>query len=182
MFSLSDGELTLSARRGDVEAFGELVRRHQTSVYNVCYRLSGERREAEDLTQEAFVRAFQRLDHFDVERPFGPWIRRVAANLCINRLQMSRDIGLCLDDESDEPVEAGSNNPETIQERIESAEALRAAVLSLPPAYRTVIELRHFHDLPYMEIADQLGIPLSAVKSHLFRARRLLAEKMRPDE
>jgi RNA polymerase sigma-70 factor (ECF subfamily) len=73
----SDRDLALRARRGDAEAFGELVRRYQTSVFNVCYRLLGERREAEDLAQEAFIRAYERLDAFDAALPFGPWMRRV---------------------------------------------------------------------------------------------------------
>jgi len=80
----SDRDLALRARRGDAEAFGELVRRYQASVFNVCYRLLGERREAEDLAQEAFIRAYERLDTFDADLPFGPWMRRVAANLCLN--------------------------------------------------------------------------------------------------
>ena len=83
----SDRDLALRARRGDAEAFGELVRRYQTSVFNVCYRLLGERREAEDLAQEAFIRAYERLDTFDADLPFGPWMRRVAANLCLNWME-----------------------------------------------------------------------------------------------
>lgn len=84
MAALPDRDLILRARRGETEAFGELVRLTQAAVFNVCYRLLGERREAEDLTQETFLRAWERLHTFDVERPFLPWIRRVAANLCLN--------------------------------------------------------------------------------------------------
>ena len=75
MLDLDDRTLARQARRGDAQAFGELVRRYQTSVFNVCYRLAGERREAEDLTQEAFLRAYERLASFDDARPFGPWMR-----------------------------------------------------------------------------------------------------------
>ena len=82
----SDRDLILRARRGETEAFGELVRRTQTAVFNVCYRLTGERREAEDMAQETFIRAYERLGTFDLERPFLPWVRRVAANLCLNHL------------------------------------------------------------------------------------------------
>ena len=74
MVMLTDRELALHTRKGDNEAFGELVRRYQVSVFNVCYRLMGEHREAEDLTQEAFVRGYQRIDRFDPGRPFGPWM------------------------------------------------------------------------------------------------------------
>src|SRR4030042_4401862 len=87
MSDASDAELGLRTRSGEVQTFGELVRRYQDSVFNVCYRLAGERREAEDLTQEAFLRAFRRLAAYDDSRPFGPWMRRLAAHLSLNQLQ-----------------------------------------------------------------------------------------------
>ena len=83
----SDGSLVSETQRGETEAFGELVRRYQNSVFNVCFRMLTERRDAEDLTQETFMRAYQRLGSFDKERAFGPWIRRVAANLCLNHIK-----------------------------------------------------------------------------------------------
>ena len=175
MADASDGDLALRARRGDTEAFGELVRRYQTSVFNVCFRLTGERREAEDVAQEAFIRAYGRLATFDPERPFGPWMRRVAANLCLNRLSARHPPEALIDEERDE---ADEGEPETIREQAERAESVRAAILSLPSHYRAVIELRHFEDMSYDDIAAMLRIPLSDVKSHLFRARKILAEKI----
>jgi RNA polymerase sigma-70 factor (ECF subfamily) len=177
----SDRDLALRARRGDAEAFGELVRRYQVSVFNVCYRLLGERREAEDMAQEAFIRAYERLDTFNVDLPFGPWMRRVAANVCLNRLERARraPVSVPLDDERD--PEAGGGDPAAAREHTERAEAVRAAILSLPPHHRAVIELRHFQELSYDEIAATLRIPLSDVKSHLFRARKALAGMLRPD-
>src|SRR5258708_30625650 len=80
----SDRALVLRVRGGDSDAFGDLVQRYQTSVYNVCFRLLGEAGAAEDQAQEAFIRAYQRLDQFDAERPFGPWVRRGAANPGLN--------------------------------------------------------------------------------------------------
>ena len=171
----SDRALVLRVRGGDPEAFGELVLRYQTSVYNVCYRLLGEAGAAEDLAQEGFIRAYQRLDRFDADRPFGPWIRRVAANLCLNRLASTRGPILSLDDERDEAGLEPGPDPATAHEQAAAAEALRAAIATLPPQYRAVIELRHFHDLSYAEIAAALGLPVSDVKSHLFRARKMLA-------
>jgi RNA polymerase sigma-70 factor (ECF subfamily) len=178
MSDSDDRALILRARRGQAEAYGELVRRYQAAAFNVCYRLLGERREAEDLTQEAFMRAYSRLNTFDVERPFGPWIRRVAANLCLNRLESRAPASVPLDEERDEDS-LSAHNPEAARERRESAEAVRAALLSLPPHYRAVIELRHFQELSYDEIAAELRWPLSDVKSHLFRARKLLAERLK---
>ena len=172
----SDRALVLRVRGGDTEAFGELVLRYQASVYNVCSRLLGEAGAAEDQAQEALIRAYERLDTFDAERPFGPWVRRVAANLCLNRLDGAHGPNLSLDDERDEPAEAPDSDPAVALEQSERADALRAAITALPPIYRAVIELRHFHAMSYAEIAAELKLPLSDVKSHLFRARKLLAE------
>src|SRR3972149_6085735 len=109
MPDLTDQALVQQTRGGDVESNGELVRRYQTSVFNVCYRVLGERREAEDLAQEAFIRAHERLRTYDETRPFGPWIRRVAANMCLNHLRNHRRVVQPLDDEHDLPAaEPGS--------------------------------------------------------------------------
>lgn len=177
----SDRELAERAQRGEAEAYGELVRRTQTSVFNVCYRLMGERRAAEDMAQEAFIRAHARLRTFDVSRPFGPWMRRVAANLCLNQLAVSAPPAVVLEDEHDTPDNAEAARPEAMLEQQQRAETVRAAVLALPAHYRAVIELRHFHELSYDDIAAQLNLPVSDVKSHLFRARQRLAKLLRPD-
>jgi len=173
-----DRDLILRARRGETEAFGELVQRYQAAVFNVCYRLMGERREAEDMAQEAFVRAYERLGSYDDERPFGPWMRRVAANLCVNQLEvLPRTQPAVLDEERDPDDPA--QRPEALSERRDQAERLRTALVALPAHYRIVIELRHYQELSYDEIAETLKRPLSDVKSHLFRARKLLAEKLK---
>jgi RNA polymerase sigma-70 factor (ECF subfamily) len=175
MTAPTDRDLILRARRGDAEAFGELVTRYQTSVFNVCYRMTNERREAEDLAQETFIRIYSRLDKFDIQREFGPWVRRAAANLCLNHLEAQRSTNE-LDDERDADE---IQRPETIYEVRERSEQIRDALASLPPHYRAVVELRHYQEMSYDEIATQLCIPLSDVKSHLFRARKLLAEKLK---
>ncbi len=174
MSAPSDRDLIQRARRGDAEAFGELVTRYQTSVFNVCYRILHERAEAEDMAQETFIRAHARLSTFDEERAFGPWIRRVAANVCLNHLASQKSTAE-LDDERDTDA---SHSPEAMQEDFERNEQIRKALASLPAHYRVVIELRHYQELSYDEIAAELDIPLSDVKSHLFRARKLLAEKL----
>ena len=178
-----EGDLVRRTRQGDPQAYGELVRRYQTAVFNVCYRLLGERAAAEDLAQEAFIRAYARLDTFDAARPFGPWIRRVAANLCLNHLARPPQPDQPLDDEAAQPL-AGleTQDPARLAEAAQSADALRAAIRALPPRYRAVIEMRHFQDLSYTEIAAALGRPLSDVKSDLFRARKLLAQALQHAE
>jgi RNA polymerase sigma-70 factor (ECF subfamily) len=171
----TDRDLILQARRGDAEAFGELVTRYQAGVFNVCYRMTNERREAEDLAQDTFMRVQSRLETFDLERDFGPWIRRVAANLCLNRLEAQKPVS-----ELDEELDADpAQSPEAALEVRERSEQIRGALASLPAQYRLVVELRHFQEMSYQEIADELRLPLSDVKSHLFRARKLLAERLK---
>lgn len=177
MTTPTDRDLILRARRGDAEGrevFGELVTCYQTSVFNVCYRVLHERGEAEDLAQEVFIRAYDRTHTFDIEREFGPWIRRVAANLCLNHLE-GQKVTAELDDERDADH---APSPESAQEVRERSEQIRKALVSLPANYRIVIELRHYQEMTYEEIAVELNIPLSDVKSHLFRARKILAEKL----
>jgi RNA polymerase sigma-70 factor (ECF subfamily) len=174
----SDRDLVVRVRRGEVDAYGDLVRLYQTSVFNVCYRLLGERGEAEDMTQDTFIRAYQRIQTFDIERPFGPWIRRVAANLCLNQLQKKFPAQTALEEEFALMEENWPGNPEASLENQERTDAIREALRALPVPFRAVIELRHFQEMDYEEIAQALHLPLNTVKSHLFRARKLLAQRL----
>ena len=172
----SDALLALGARQGDAEAYSGLVRRYQTAVFSVCYRMLGELGAAEDMAQETFLRAYLHLESFQIERPFGPWIRKVAANLCINQMKARRMLTISLEEENDPRLETQLHGPENTAEEHETACALAAAIRSLPPHQRAVIELSHFQEMSYAEIAAALDLPLSDVKSHLFRARKRLAE------
>lgn len=182
---LAEPELVARALGGRPEAYGELVRRHQATVYNVALRLVGEREEALDLAQEAFVRAYQALASFDRARPFGPWINRIAANLALTWRARRRLPTVPLAAPAPgAATPAGHEAPDysTEPERLylagEGQARLRQAILALPPRYRLAIELRHFQGLAYADIAATLAIPISAVKSDLFRARRLLRERL----
>jgi RNA polymerase sigma-70 factor (ECF subfamily) len=183
--ALADRQLVAQALGGRPDAYGELVRRHQAAVYNVAFRLVGERQEALDVAQDAFVRAFHALGSFDQERPFGPWIGRIATNVALAGLQrrrvrtvsIGRIFGATDEGAAGWPPDGGSGPEEEFLAAERGAE-LRRAILALPPRYRAVIELRHFQELSYEEIAATLGLPLSDVKSHLFRARRMLREAM----
>lgn len=181
-------ELLRQAQRGDEMAFAELVRRQQTAVFNVAYRMFGRRQDAEDAAQEAFLRAFQALDRFDVSRPFAPWIKRITANLCLNWLESERvrpqltAADMAAAAETPPTMDKWAHQmptPEQALMRQEQAARLRAAILQLPPHYRAVIEYRHFQELSYDEIAAVMGRPLTSVKSDLFRARKLLAAQMK---
>ncbi len=192
--TLTDEQMLLQqARQGDgtsAAAYGELVRRYQTAVFNTAYRLLGRRVEAEDAAQEAFLRAYRALDRFDMERPFAPWIKRITTNLCLNWLESDRVKPQLLAAElgrDDRPVSMDdwpqvTHSPEQTLVRQEQAVRLHEAIWALPPHFRAVIELRHFQELSYEEMAEVLKRPLSSVKSDLFRARKMLAEKMKGSE
>lgn len=177
----SDRDLVRQVRRGDVDAFGVLVKRYQQSVFNVCFRMLGERREAEDLAQESFLRAFQKLDYYDARRPFGPWVHRLTANLCLNHIKGRKPVPFELDEQRDATDAPTSRKPERENIRRELRERVRAAILDLPAHYRAVIELRHYQGLAYKEIAQTLEIPMSDVKSHLYRARKQLRHTLQED-
>jgi RNA polymerase sigma-70 factor (ECF subfamily) len=172
---MDERELAQRAAQGDREAFGELVTSHQAGVFNTAYRLLGERREAEDAAQEAFLRAYRSIHSLDASRPPGPWLRRIAVNVCLNRLE--RREMLPLDPEA--PLAGTDASPEDRSIEAERSRQIRRALASLPPRYRAAIELRHFQELSYAEMAETLDRPLSDVKSDLFRARKLLAERLK---
>ncbi len=188
MVQADEREWLVRAQQGDAAAFAALVERYQTAVFNVAYRFMGSRQDAEDAAQEAFVRAFRALDTFDVERPFAPWIKRIAANHCLNRLEAAKIRPAIAAADLSMPGEEAvtmdkwahhSPGPEQTLLAQEQVGRVRAAIAVLPPRYRAVIELRHFQQMAYDEIAAAMERPLSGVKSDLFRARRMLAEKLK---
>ena len=172
---MDESDLAQRAAQGDREAFGGLVNYHQSGVYNVAYRMLGECREAEDATQETFLRAYRAIQKLDPQRPPGPWLKKIAVNVCLNWLE--RRGTLSLEDETTIPGPDPGPESQTIER--EQNNQIRAALLSLPPRYRAAIELRHFQELSYAEMAETLNRPLSDIKSDLFRARKLLAEIFR---
>jgi RNA polymerase sigma-70 factor (ECF subfamily) len=171
----SERELIECTRRGECDAYGELVRRHQTVVYNIAYRLVGERQAALDLAQETFVHAYQALASFDATRPFAPWIRRIATNLALNWLERNRVSLVSLESEAEDISSPDhSCEPERAYLELEQTDVVRRAILSLSLRQRAMIELRHFQELSYQDISATLHLPLSDVKSDLFRARQRL--------
>lgn len=167
----SDAYLVTLTLQGNRDAYGALVRRHQTSAYNTARRIVVDSADALDVTQDAFVRAYDALASFDRARPFAPWLHTIVTNLALNFVQRKRP-AQSLDAELD--THDTSANPEARALAAEQQQRVRAALLQLPPAWRAVVELRHFQELSYQEISDALNIPVSDVKSHLFRARQKL--------
>lgn len=170
------------AKQGDQEAFAEIVYTFQDSVYNLCYRMLGERTEAEDASQEAFIRAYSNLRRYDTARSFKTWLLSIASYHCIDRLRKRRMKFLSLD----EPLPAGSAlalssddpGPEERAVRSEREQLIQEILTELKPDYRAAVVLRYWYDYSYAEIAETLETTESAIKSRLFRARQMLAEKM----
>jgi RNA polymerase sigma-70 factor (ECF subfamily) len=176
---MEEQDLLRLALRGDEMAVTQLVQTYQQSVFNVCYRMLGESTEAEDATQEALMKALTNLASYDLERPFRPWLLRIASNECIDRIRRRKDT-LSLDglgeDGAWEWKAGNSPNPETEILHRERQAAVREVLAQLPPADRVVVTLFYWENLPYAEIEEITGLTVSAIKSRLFRARRAMAE------
>ena len=170
------------AREGDQDAFSEIVYTFQDNVYNLCYRMLSEHTEAEDATQEAFIRAFMNLHRYDTARPFKTWLLSIASNHCIDRLRKRRMKYLSLD----EPMPSGTAlalssdepGPEIAAITQERGLEIQELLDDLRPDDRAAIILRYWYDYSYAEIAEAMQTTESAIKSRLFRARRALAEKL----
>ncbi len=177
MTSADEHSLVSRVKQGDRNAFAGIVQRHQRAVFNAAYRMLGSARDAEDAAQETFLRAWQFFDRFDSNRPLAPWLKRIAVNVCINRLEALKPAS-GLDEETD-PAPDPNPGPEAQTVTRDRDQRIRFELSRLPPRYRIVIELRHFQELSYEQIAEELKRPLSDVKSDLFRARKLLAERLK---
>ncbi|NWF70507.1 MAG: sigma-70 family RNA polymerase sigma factor [Chloroflexi bacterium] len=174
-----------AALAGDHDAFAELVYAFQDSVYNLCYRILGERMEAEDAAQEAFLRAYSNLHRYDPLRPFKTWLLAIASNHAIDRIRKRRLTWISIDSEEPGPqLSLSSDEPEPEEETLhrERSREIQKLLNELPPDYRAAVVLRYWYDYSYVEIADMLDTTESAIKSRLFRARQLLAEKLSPQQ
>jgi RNA polymerase sigma-70 factor (ECF subfamily) len=160
----------------DANAFAEIVNRYQKRLYALAYRMLGSSVEAEDATQEAFLRAYRALHSFRTDAAFAPWIYRIATNVCLDVLRARRPVSSTDESPVDPPAHVSVEGSVVERERIH---ALSNAVQQLPAGLRTVFLLRHESDLSYEEIADTLGIPLNTVRTRLFRARNALRELMK---
>jgi RNA polymerase sigma-70 factor (ECF subfamily) len=174
-----EADLLRKARGGNLFAFEEMVKRYQRRVYGVARRIVQRHDVADDVTQEAFLRAYQALDRFDLDRPFGPWICRIAANLAVNHVRSpeAREQEL-----PEGHQETPSSFPDPWRDVLE-AEAQRVlhdAVAALPAEQRAVLVLRVQEDFSYREIADALQLEMGTVMSRLARAREKLRVALEP--
>ena len=166
------------ASQGDEQAFARLVEVFQVPVYNLCYRMLGEPAEAEDAAQEAFLKAFRGLHRYDPERRFGSWCLSVAAHECIDRLRRRRQSTVALNAVDEEVAfPDAAPGPESMLMRREQEQRVGQLLKRLSPLDRAIITLKYWYDMPLEEIAEDLGLTTSAVKSRLHRSRRELAER-----
>lgn len=173
--------LITRARAGDHQAFSRLVITYQTPIYNLCYRLLGNAHDAEEAAQEAFLRAYTRLDSYDLDRSFKTWLFSIAHHYCIDRLRRRRLVWLSLDDDPELQPEAWRAPTPTPEEQAMQRERegdVQAALAALPAKDRGALIMRYWYDLSYEEIAQATATTVSAVKSRLHRARCALAPMM----
>ena len=172
--------------QGNQAAFGHLVEAYQATVYNLAYRMLGNRAEAEDAAQETFIRAYIHLGRYDFNRSFRTWPLSIASHYCIDRLRRQRIDWLPLEEELAAPtsiqLSSASPNPMALMMQRERDELIQHMLASLSPTDRAAITLCYWYDCSYEEIAEVLSLSVSAVKSRLYRARRALAETMQQQE
>lgn len=185
-----DSALLEACRSGDSSAYGELVRRYQDRVFNLCLRMSGNRDDAEDFAQEAFVKALQSLDRFAERSKFYTWVFRIAVNLIISaRRKHGRRSTVSLDGggrETENNVALGAllssavATPERKAMEAEQNHQVLQALDMLDEEQRSILVLRDMESLSYEEIADILDVPTGTVKSRLHRARIALRDLLGP--
>ncbi len=186
--TVSDEILVKKSQEGDYSSFEELVKRHEKKIYNLCYRLTGNREDASDALQETFLQAFRKLSSFKGKSKFSTWLYRVAVNVCFMRRRKEKKMKTVsldapvLTEKADEIKrelpDDWSKNPLATLENEEIRGILSNAIDSLPEEYRTVLVLRGVNGFSNEEVAKMLEISLPAVKSRLHRARLFLRDTL----
>jgi len=171
--------LLARARQGDLPAYEEIVGRYQRRVYGVALRIVRSHAVADDVAQEAFLKAWRALDRFELGRPFGPWVCRIAANLAVNHVRspVAREDPL---PEGHGETQSVSEDPLSAVLDGEARQLLQQALEDLPPDQRAVFVLRAVEEMSYREMAEALDLSPGTVMSRLFRAREKLARALAP--
>lgn len=181
-----DSVLIRRAIEGDQRSFRRLRTKYHDAIFNLISRMIRSRAEVEDLTQEAFIKAFASLKSFNEEYAFSTWLYKIATNNCIDHIRKKKLQTFSIDKpieskDSDYMFELPDSTYEPDRELIDGQRTrmLQEAIDALPPKYRQVIILRHTEEKEYAEIARQLRLPIGTVKAHIFRARELLYKHLR---
>ena len=179
--ALAEEVLLARAREGDHAAFGEIVRRYQNAVFNLCYRMLGDYHEAEDAAQETFLRAFRHFHRFDTRRRFSTWLLSIASHYCIDRLRRRRVTFVSLDAPDVQRHRGHRVHPEEFLLQKEVADRVQAMLGQLTPDDRLVLILHYYYDMSYREIGEIMGLSEGAVKTRAHRARRALGKLLRSE-
>ncbi|MFN5323597.1 MAG: RNA polymerase sigma factor [Bacteroidota bacterium] len=172
---------------GDQKAYAELMARYKDSIYFMLLKMVNNRDDADDLTIEAFGKAFRNLKQYTPDYAFSTWLFKIATNNCIDfirkkrKMTVSLDKGFDTDDGGEMTLEVRSNQPDPEEHMMKKQNILlmRDVVDRLKPRYRRLVELRYFQERSYEEISDELKLPLGTVKAQLFRAREFLYQIMK---
>lgn len=184
-----DYALVEAALNGEEKAFARLLSKYKDAIYYMLLKMVNNKSDAEDLTIEAFGKAFKNLHQYSPHYAFSTWLFKIASNNCIDFLRKRKGVLISIENtqensESDPPIKLKSIDPDPEQKliRIQKAILLRRIVHRLKPRYRTLVELRYFHEYSYEEIAKELNLPLGTVKAQLFRAREMLFKMIESTE
>ena len=175
-----DYMLVQRATEGDQRAYAELMGRYRDAIYYMLLKMVNNASDAEDLTIEAFGKAFKNIQQYAPNYAFSTWLFKIATNNCIDFIRKRKANHVSLDQNDDEhekasmDIQAPVMDPEETMINDQKIKLMRAVVDKLKPRYRKLIELRYFNELSYEEIAEELELPIGTVKAQLFRARELL--------
>ena len=183
-FSLVEAALT-----GEEKAFAKLMSRYKDAIYFMLLKMVNNKNDAEDLTLEAFGKAFKNLHQYSPNYAFSTWLFKIATNNCIDFLRKRRGVYVSIENnqengDNDAPIKLRSTDPDPEEKliRIQKAILMRKIVHRLKPRYRILVELRYFREYSYEEIAKELNLPLGTVKAQLFRAREMLFKMIESTE
>lgn len=173
-------------KNGDQNAFAEIVEFYKDKVFQICYRMLGNRHEAEDIAQEAFIRAYVNIHSYDLNKKFSTWLYRIATNLSIDRIRKKKP-DYYLDAElagSDgltmySQIAADAALPEDELETMELQELIQSEIMKLPDKYRSVIVLKYIEEFSLKEISGILDLPVGTVKTRIHRGREALRNQLR---
>ena len=172
--------------KGDQDSYAEIVEIYKDKVFQICFRMLGNRHEAEDIAQEAFLRAFVNISSFNIDLKFSTWLYRIATNLCIDRIRKKKpDYYLDAEVAGTDGLTMYSNvaskekRPEEDVESMELQETIQEEISKLPEKYRSVIVLKYIEELSLNEISELLNLPLGTVKTRIHRGREALRKKLR---
>ncbi len=176
--------------KGNQKAYAELMSRYKDSIYFMLLKMVNNRDDADDLTIEAFGKAFKNIHQYTPDYAFSTWLFKIATNNCIDYIRKKRKNTLSIDkgfeNENGEDialeVKSDGIDPEERMMKKQKMETMREVVDKLKPRYKTLVELRYFRELSYEEIAEEMSLPLGTVKAQLFRAREFLYQIMKSSE